>query len=134
MHNKKYAYEPKEKETSFVPIDNFNLEHILCTREERTILDGQAISYNGKYYKVITNEEELKPIYRGTKVIVYENVLNKNKYVKHYNKFYIIQLIQDRIGRSDKIKITKIENQKNLEQVLKERDERLKARANKVSS
>ena len=133
--NKKYAYEPKEKDsTAFVPLDNFDLEHILCTREERTMLDGQAISYNGKYYKVITDEEELKPIYRGTKVTVYENILNKNLYIKHYNKFYNIQLIQDRVGRSEKTKITKIENQKKLEQVLKERDERLKARANKVSS
>ena len=37
------------------------------------------------------------------------------------------------LTKSEKAKITKIENQKKLDQVLRERDERLKARANKVN-
>lgn len=132
--NKKFAYKPKEKEKAFVKLGKTNLEYILCTRDERTMLDGSVISYKGHYYKIITNNEELKPIYKGTKIMVHESVLNKNIYVKYYNKFYNTQLIEDKISRSEQIKITKIENQKKLEQVLKERDERLKARANKVSS
>ncbi len=50
-------------------------------------------------------------------------------YVKYYDQFYNTQVLQDRLSRSEKIRITKIENQKILEQVLKERDEKLKARA-----
>lgn len=126
--NKKYAYEPKENKTAFVPLDNIDLEYILCTRKERTMLDGQVISYNGYYYKIINDNNELKPIYRGTKILVYENVLNKNIYVKYYNKFYNTELVYNKIGRSEKIKITKVENQKILEQVLRERDERLKTK------
>ncbi len=62
--------------------------------------------------------------------MVYENILNQKIYIKYYDKFYNTQVLQDRVSRSEKIRITKVENQKILEQVLKERDERLKARAN----
>lgn len=127
--NKKFAYKPKEKQKAFVKIDKANLEYILCTRNERKMLDGCVISYNGHYYKVITKDNELKPIFKGTKVMVYENILSHNIYVKYYDKFYNTQVLQDKVSRSEKIRITKIENQKILEQVLKERDERLKARA-----
>lgn len=128
--NKKFAYQPKEKEKAFVKLGKTNLEYILCSRTERTMLDGCVISYNGHYYKVISRDNELKPIFKGTKVLVYENILSHNIYIKYYDIFYNTQILQDRLSRSEKIRITKVENQKILEQVLKERDERLKARAN----
>lgn len=127
--NKKFAYKPKEKAKSFVKLGKTNLEYILCSREERTMLDGCVISYKGYYYQIITNQEELKPIFKGTKIMVYENILNHKIYVKYYNKFYNTKLVEAQISRSEKMKTTKIENQKKLEQVLKERDEKLKARA-----
>ena len=132
--NKKFAYQPKEKEKAFVKLGKTDLEYILCTRYERTILDGCVISYNKHYYQVIAQNDELKPIYKGTKIMVYENILNHHIYVKYYNKFYATKVLEDRMSLSEKRKITKVENQKILEQVLNERDERLKARANKVSS
>ncbi len=46
-----------------------------------------------------------------------------------HNKEYALKLVQDRLSRSEKIRITKIENQKTLEQILKEKDEKSKARA-----
>ena len=61
--------------------------------------------------------------------MVHENILNHKIYVKYYNKFYSTKLVENQVSRSEKLKITKIENQKILEQVLKERDEKLKARA-----
>ena len=127
--NKKFAYLPKEKTKAFVKIGKANLEYILCIRKERKMLDGCVISYKGYYYQVITNQEELKPIFKGTKVMVHENILNHKIYVKYYNKFYSTKLVENQVSRSEKLKITKIENQKKLEQVLKERDEKLKARA-----
>ena len=130
--NKKFAYKPKEDLNSFTPNDK-DLTYILCTRMERTILDGCAFSYKKHYYKVVNDNEKLKPIYKGTKIMVHENVLTNKIYVKHYNKFYNTKVLEDKISKSEKIRITKIQNQKILEQVLKERDERLKARANKVS-
>ena len=131
--NKKFAYKPKEKDKAFVKLGKTNLEYILCIREERTILDGSVISCYGHYYKVITNDNELKPIFKGTKVMVHHNILTKRIYVKYYNKFYNTQIVEGMLTKSEKAKITKIENQKKLDQVLRERDERLKARANKVN-
>lgn len=122
--NKKFAYKPKSNQKAFVSLDGYNLEYILCTREERTMLDGCVISYNGHYYKIITDNNELKPIFKGSKVMVYENILNKHIYVKYYNKFYNVEIVTDRISRSEKIRITKVENQKILEQVLRIRDEK----------
>jgi hypothetical protein len=132
--NKKFAYKPKNKDKAFVKLCKTNLEYILCTRDERTMLDGCVFSYKGHYYSVILKDNEIKQIYKGTKIKIYENVLNHKIFAKYYDKFYNTKLIQDKISRSEKIKITKIENQKILEQVLRERDEKLKARANKVSS
>ena len=128
--NKKFAYKPKEKKKAFVKLGKTNLEYILCTRQERTILDGCVFSYKEHYYKILTSENEIKTLFKGTKVMVYENILNQKIYIKYYDKFYNTQVLQDRVSRSEKIRITKVENQKILEQVLKERDERLKARAN----
>lgn len=127
--NKKFAYKPKEKQKAFVKLNKINLEYILCMRNERTMLDGCVFSYKDHYYKTINKDNELKPIFKGSKIMVYENILNHNIYVKYYNKFYTIQVLQNKVSRSEKIRITKIENQKILEQVLKERDDRLKARA-----
>ena len=127
--NKKFAYKPKEKQKAFIKLNKINLEYILCIREQRTMLDGCVFSYKDHYYKVINKDNELKPIFKGSKIMVYENILNHNIYVRFYDKFYSTQILQDRLSRSEKIRITKVENQKILEQVLKERDERLKARA-----
>ena len=66
--------------------------------------------------------------------MVYENVLTKVIKIKYHGKFYnTIQVEGHRIDVVKKEQI-RIENQKQLEQVMKEKDERLKARANKVSS
>lgn len=124
--NKKFAYKPKEDDSSFIHINKEQLEYILCIREERTILNGNVFSYDGSYYKVI-DHNEIKQIFKGTKVIVFKNVLNHNVYVKYYNRFYNVEKVPDKISLSEKRKITKIENQKILEQVLRERDERIKA-------
>lgn len=112
--NKKFAYKPKEKEKAFVKLGKTNLEYILCTRQERTILDGCVFSYKEHYYKILTSENEIKTLFKGTKVMVYENILNQKIYIKYYDKFYNTQVLQDRVSRSEKIRITKVENQKYL--------------------
>ena len=48
--NQKYAYESKEKEIAFVPLDNIDLPNILCIRDKRTILNMYLIKTTcGKY-------------------------------------------------------------------------------------
>lgn len=134
--NKKYAYQPKEKKSSYKDIGNINLDYVFCKRYERIMLKGNVISYGDHYYQVITDDNNLKPIFRGSSLLVFESILSESKhiYVKYYNHFYNTKIVHERISRSEKIKITKIENQKILDQLLKERDVKQKARMNKISS
>ena len=125
--NQKYAYEPKEEESNFVPLDNIDLSNILCVREERKMLDGNVVSWKNNYYQIINEDGSIKPIFKGTKLLVYQNVLTKVIRVKYYNHFY--NTIQIEGHRQDPVKREqlRIDNQKQLEQVLKERDERVQA-------
>lgn len=132
--NQKYAYEPKEEDTAFVPLDGKDLSNILCIRNTRTILNGNMISWNNNYYQVLDKDNSVKQIYKGTEIQVFENVLTKVVKVKYYNIFYNTKQIEGHRQDPVKREQIRIDNQKQLEQVLRERDERLKARANKVSS
>ncbi len=133
--NKKFAYEPKEKETEFVPLDGVDLSTIFCIKDTRTILNGNMISVNNEYYIPIDENGNDYVFYKGTKVEVWQDVFN-SKLVRIFknNKVYGTRHIEGHrinpVKREQKI----IDDQKMLEQVLRERDERLKARANKVSS
>ena len=132
--NEKYAYEPKENETAFVPLVNTDLSNILCIRDTRTILNGNMFSWKNNYYQILDQDNSIKLIYKGTEIQVFENVLTKKVKVKYYNIFYETKKIEGHRQDPVKREQMRIDNQKQLEQVLKERDERLKARANKVSS
>lgn len=132
--NQKYAYDPKEKGSAFVSLDKINLSNILCIREPRIILRGNMISWNNNYYQILDNDNTVKQIYKGTEIQVFENVLTKTIKVKYYNIFYNTKKIEGHRKDPLKKEQMRIDNQKQLEQVLRERDERLKARANKVSS
>ena len=81
------------------------------------------ISQNNNYYQILDKDYSIKQIYKG----------NEAK-VKYYNIFYNTNQIEGHFKDPVKREQMRIDNQKQLEQVLKERDERLKARANKVSS
>lgn len=123
--NKKFAYKPKNNQKAFIKLEkNQDLNYILCTRNERTVLNGCVISYNNHYYKIVTNNNDLKPIFKGTKIMVFENILTKKIFVKYYNKFYHTEIVPDKITSSQKAKITRVENQKFLEQVLIEKNKK----------
>ncbi len=93
------------------------------------MLNGCVLSWGNSYYQVLDKNGAIKQIFKGTKIDVYQNVLTNIIRVKYYNQFY--NTIQIEGHRQDPIKREqlRIDNQKQLEQVLKERDERLKARA-----
>ena len=110
------------------------MSNILCIRDTRTILNGNIISWNNNYYHILDKDNSIKQIYKGTKIQVFENVLTKVVKVKYYNIFYETKQFEAHRQYPIKREQMRIDNQKQLEQVLRERDERLKARANKVSS
>ena len=124
--NQKYAYEPKEEEISFVPLDDIDLSNILCIRDKRIILSGNMISWNNNYYQILDKDCSIKQIYKGTEIQVFENVLTKIIRVKYYGIFYDTKQIEGHRQDPVKREQLRIDNQKQLEQVLKERDERVK--------
>ena len=113
--------------------NNIDLSNILCIRDSRTILNGNMFSWNNNYYQILDKDNSIKKIYKGTKITVYENVFTKVIRIKYYNIFFETKQIEGHRQDPVKKEQLKIDNQKQLEQVLKERDERLKARASKAS-
>lgn len=132
--NKKFSYKPKEIESEFISLDNTDLTKIMCIKDERTILNGNMISYKNNYYIAINNDGTDFVFYKGTKVEIWVDVFNDTVKIYKNNKIYNTRQIeghrQDPIKKQQK----RIQDQKILEQLLKERDERLKARANVASS
>ena len=128
--NKKFSYKPKEEETEFIPLGNTDLTKIMCIKEERIVLNGNMISYKNNYYIPITDEGCDYIFYKGTKVEIWQDVFDieliricKDK--KIYNTRKIEGHRKDPIKREQK----RIQDQKELEKLFRERDERLKARA-----
>jgi len=55
-YNKKFAVEPRNPKSAFREPDlNIDLDHILCVKKTRTIIEGSVFSYNGQYYQLIEN-------------------------------------------------------------------------------
>lgn len=132
--NKKFSYPPKEKETEFVPLGKTDLTKIMCIKIERLILNGNMISYKNNYYIPINKDGTDFVIYKGTKVEVWIDIFTNNVRIFKNNKLYSTRMIEGHMKDPTKREQKKIQDQKILEQLIKERDERLKARANKVSS
>lgn len=124
--NKKFSYEALEKETEFIPLGKTDLTKIMCIKEERIILNGNMISYKNEYYIPINKNGEDYIFYKGTKVEIWIDVFtNKVRIFKGgiiFNTRKIEGHFRDPIKREQK----RIQNQKDLERVLRERDERLK--------
>ncbi|HQE50417.1 MAG TPA: ISNCY family transposase [Fervidobacterium sp.] len=55
-YNEKFAVEPENPEPAFRPLEpGIEFDHILCIKEERTIIEDSAFSYKGKYYQLVRN-------------------------------------------------------------------------------
>ena len=128
--NKKFAYKPKENEKEFVPLDGKDLSTIFCIKANRTILNGNMISINNEYYIPIDENGNDYVFYKGTKVEVWQDVF-KPEIVRIFKnkKIYGTRHIEGHRINPTKREQKRIDDQKVLELVLKERDERLKARA-----
>ena len=60
IYNGKFSVEPENPVDAFRKVDpDVKLDNILCRKEERTIIEGSAFSYNGKYYQLIKNGKKV---------------------------------------------------------------------------
>ena len=132
--NHKFSYPPKEEETEFIPLGNTDLTKIMCIKGERTILNGNMISVNNEYYIPIDDNNNDSISYIGTTVEVWKDVFDGTVRIFKSNKIYNTRKINGHRIDMEKKKQKRIDEQKQLDILIKERDERLKARANKVSS
>lgn len=127
--NKKFSYSPKEKESEFIPLGNTDLTKIMCIKGNRTILNGNMISINNEYYIPIDNDGNDFIFYKGTIVEVWKDVFNGNVRIFKNNKIYNTRKINGHRIDMEKKKQKRIDDQKQLEILIRKRDEKLKARA-----
>lgn len=127
--NKKFSYPPLEEETDFIPLDNTDLSTIMCIKVDRKILNGNMISINNNYYIPINSDGSDFVFYKGTTVEVWQDVFTSNVRIFKNNKIYNTRKVEGHRIDMKKKEQKIIEDQKQLEVLLRERDERLKARA-----
>lgn len=127
--NKKFSYPPLEEETDFIPLDNTDLSTIMCIKVDRKILNGNMISINNNYYIPINSDGSDFVFYKGTTVEVWQDVFTSNVRIFKNNKIYNTRKVEGHRIDTKKKEQKIIEDQKQLEVLLRERDERLKARA-----
>lgn len=123
--NNKFAYEPKEEETEFVPLGDTDLTTIMCIKAERSILNGNMISVNNEYYVPINGDGSDYVFYKGTKVEVWQDVFNLTVKIFKNGKIYNTRKVPGHFIDPVKREQKRIQDQKDLEKVLRERDERL---------
>ncbi len=127
--NHKFSYPPKENETEFIPLGNTDLSTIFCLKDIRKILDGNMVSVGNHYYVPINKDGSNHIFYKGTTVEVWKDIFSNKVRIKKDNIIYETRLVEgQRFDANQKLQ-KEINNQKELEQVLRDRDERLKARA-----
>ncbi len=55
-YNRKFSVSPEDDTPAFRALDeSINLDHILCIKENRMIIEDSAFSYCGKYYQLLKN-------------------------------------------------------------------------------
>ena len=128
--NHKFAYLPKEEETDFIPLGKTDLSKIMCIKDERIIINGNMISYKNNYYIPIDKDGNDFIFYKGTKVGVWIDIFTNEVRILKNGILYNTRKIEGHMQDPAKKEQKKIQDQKILEQLLRERDERLKARAN----
>lgn len=116
--NKKFAYSPKEQESAFIKIPkSTNLDNIFCIKEERQILNGCIFSYSNNHYQLIDKSKNIIKPFKGSKIIVLENVFSHS--IKAEYKKVVYDTIRIEGHRMDNVKRQQeIQNQKELEQYL----------------
>ena len=67
--NKLFAVEPSDSKTAFRPLNDIDINSILCVKQKRKVDAGGVFSFYGKHFKVIT-EEHQPPIPTRTQITI----------------------------------------------------------------
>lgn len=126
--NTKFSYLPKEEDSEFIPLGNTDLTKIFCIKNSRTILNGNMVSISNHYYIPIDKYGNDFVFYKGTQVEVWKDVFNGNVRIFKNNIIYNTRTIDGHYQDTNKRTQKRIDDQKQLDILLKARDERLKTR------
>ena len=84
--NRLFAVEPDKAQSAFRPLDNIDIDAVLCVKQKRKVDAGGVFSFYGKHFKVIT-EENQPPIPTSTQITVCINSISGVR-VEYNNRFY----------------------------------------------
>lgn len=122
--NKKFSYLPKEEESEFIPLGNTDLTKIMCIKVERTILNGNMISFKNNYYIPINSDGTDYVFYKGTKVEIWIDIFTKDVRTFKNGVLHDTRKIEGHYQDLSKREQKRIQDQKILEQLIRERNER----------
>ena len=116
--NKKIAYKPAQSESLFVPLDkDFDLSNIFFIKERRKILNGCLFSFNNNYYQILSKNNNVLNIFKGTEITVMKDVFDNSIKVEYRKQIYkVIQVANHLHQQACSQQV--IHNQKELEQFL----------------
>ena len=90
----------------------------MCIKETRKILDGCVFSYSNNYYQLLDKDNVTVKIFKGTEIVVMEDIFNHTLRAEYRKKVYTTRQIAGH--RQDPIKKQKkIQNQKDLDEYLR---------------
>ena len=114
-YNKKFGVVPEDDNPVFRSLDSkINLNHILCIKEKRTIIEGSAFSYGGQYYQLIKNDKKASALPKAKLTVLtsstigvkamYSNVVYDTKQLEERPKKAIQEQPKNDKGQINKIK------------------------------
>ena len=113
--NKKFAVEPENPESAFRELDpSIDLDHILCIKRTRTIIEGSAFSYGGQYYQLIKNGKKAAAMPKAKLTVldspkigvkaIYADVVYDTKVLDERPKKAVTNPPKERKNQNDKVR------------------------------
>lgn len=73
-YNRKFSVSPEDNTSAFRALDeSINLDHILCIKEKRMIIEDSAFSYGGKYYQLLKNGKKASALPKAKITVLISN-------------------------------------------------------------
>ena len=119
--NNKFSYEPKDNKSEFVPLSKSfkedKLIDLFSRRTKRKILNGNSISIDNIYYVPVDFEGNPVPMYKGSTVSVWKNIITKEVKILKNKVLYGTKKIEGH-RQNEELRQLKVNNKKELNNAL----------------
>lgn len=111
-YNNKFGVEPEDINPAFRCLDSvINIDHILCIKQERTIIEGSAFSYSGKYYQLIKNDKKASALPKAKLTVLTSSKIGVK--AMYSNVVYDTKQLDERPKKAIQIKARKEQDNKS---------------------